>query len=103
MALKQIDHGTKEYQQMVKLRNEILRKPLGLSFTPEELTSEIQKIIPNFSISYMPDFRQEIAKSWPQIIDDKEAREDWAWIPNFTLSEITQTMILKLKDKLIFA
>ncbi len=75
----------------------------GLSFTPEELASEIQKIIPNFSISYMPDFRQEIAKSWPQRIDDKEAREDWAWIPNFTLSEITQTMILKLKDKLIFA
>lgn len=40
MALKLIDHGTKEYQQMVKLRNEILRKPLGLTFTPEELEKE---------------------------------------------------------------
>ena len=45
MALKQIDHGTKEYQQMVKLRNDILRKPLGLSFTPEELAREKEDIL----------------------------------------------------------
>lgn len=45
MALKQIDHGTKEYQQMVNLRNEILRKPLGLSFTPEELAKEKEDIL----------------------------------------------------------
>ena len=40
MALKIIDHGTKEYEQMVKLRDAILRKPLGLSFEPGELESE---------------------------------------------------------------
>jgi predicted GNAT family N-acyltransferase len=45
MALKQIDHGTKEYLQMVNLRNEILRKPLGLSFTPEELAKEKEDIL----------------------------------------------------------
>ena len=45
MALKQIDHGTKEYQQMVKLRTEILRQPLGLSFTPEELAKEKEDIL----------------------------------------------------------
>lgn len=75
----------------------------GLSFTPEELASEIQKLIPNFSISYQPDFRQEIAESWPQRIDDKEARKDWAWKPSFSLKEITEAMIIKLKDKLTFA
>src|SRR5688572_22869691 len=45
MALKIIDHGTREYQQMVNLRNEILRKPLGLSFTPEELEQEKNEIL----------------------------------------------------------
>ncbi len=45
MALKQIDHGTKEYLQMVKLRNDILRKPLGLSFTPDELEMEKEDIL----------------------------------------------------------
>ncbi|MDF2193130.1 GNAT family N-acetyltransferase [Paraflavitalea sp. CAU 1676] len=45
MALKIIDHGTKEYQQMVQLRNDILRKPLGLSFTPEELEKEKEEIL----------------------------------------------------------
>jgi predicted GNAT family N-acyltransferase len=45
MALKQIDHGTKEYLQMVKLRNEILRQPLGLSLTPEELAREKEDIL----------------------------------------------------------
>lgn len=45
MGLKQIDHGTKEYQQMVKLRNEILRQPLGLSFTPDELAKEKEDIL----------------------------------------------------------
>lgn len=45
MALKIIDHGTKEYQQMVQLRNDILRKPLGLTFTPEELEKEKDEIL----------------------------------------------------------
>ena len=45
MALKQIDHGTKEYEQMVKLRNEILRMPLGLGFSPEELAREKEDIL----------------------------------------------------------
>ena len=45
MALKIIDHGSREYQQMVQLRNEILRRPLGLMFTPEELEREKEEIL----------------------------------------------------------
>jgi N-acetylglutamate synthase-like GNAT family acetyltransferase len=45
MALRMIDHGTREYQQMVNLRNEILRKPLGLVFTEEELEQEKDDIL----------------------------------------------------------
>ena len=45
MALKMIDHGSKEYQQMVNLRNDILRKPLGLSFSPDELEKEKDEIL----------------------------------------------------------
>jgi GNAT superfamily N-acetyltransferase len=45
MALKLIDHGSREYQQMVQLRNDILRKPLGLNFTPEELETEKEEIL----------------------------------------------------------
>ena len=45
MALKQIEHGTDEYRQMVNLRNEILRKPLGLSFDPEELEREKHDVL----------------------------------------------------------
>ncbi|MBL0145505.1 MAG: GNAT family N-acetyltransferase [Chitinophagaceae bacterium] len=45
MALKQIDHGTKEYQEMVNLRNELLRRPLGLSFSPDELAREKEDIL----------------------------------------------------------
>jgi threonine 3-dehydrogenase len=75
----------------------------GLSFTPEEIANEIKKIIPSFSISYQPDFRQEIAESWPQRIDDKEASLDWHWKAKTNLKQITEIMISKLKEKLIFA
>lgn len=45
MALKIIDHGSREYQQMVQLRNDILRRPLGLQFTPDELENEKEEIL----------------------------------------------------------
>lgn len=75
----------------------------GLSFTPEEIAAEIKKIIPNFEISYEPDFRQQIAESWPQVIDDKEAQTEWGWKSNYSLKDITETMILKLQEQLTFA
>jgi nucleoside-diphosphate-sugar epimerase len=71
----------------------------GLSFTPAELAEEIRKHRPNFTIEYHPDFRQEIAAQWPEIMDDQLARNDWSWKPAFDLSEMTKDMILNLSKK----
>lgn len=66
----------------------------GMSFCPSEIAAEIKKHIPEFEISYKPDFRQEIADSWPQSIDDSKARQDWGWKPEYDLVKMT-TDILK--------
>ncbi|MCG2430100.1 NAD-dependent epimerase/dehydratase family protein [Aequorivita xiaoshiensis] len=71
----------------------------GMSFDPEEVTESIKKHIPEFKISYEPDFRQDIADSWPQSIDDSEARKDWGWESKVSLDEMTEIMLTNLKDK----
>ena len=71
----------------------------AMSFTPKEVTEEIQKHIPEFEISYKPDFRQEIADSWPQIIDDSAAREDWDWKQSFDLELMTKDMLTNIQSK----
>ncbi|WP_299678685.1 NAD-dependent epimerase/dehydratase family protein [uncultured Tenacibaculum sp.] len=71
----------------------------AMSFTPKEVTEEIQKHIPEFEISYKPDFRQEIADSWPQIIDDSAAREDWNWKHSFDLELMTKDMLTNIQSK----
>lgn len=68
----------------------------GMSFNPKEISSEIKKFIPDFNIVYKPDYRQQIADSWPQSIDDKEAKNDWNWEPRYNLEKLTQTMIKNL-------
>ncbi len=70
----------------------------GVSFTPKEITESIQKLIPDFQISYAPDFRQEIANSWPGSINDQEARDDWNWAHKFTLDDITKDMLSNLRQ-----
>ncbi len=65
----------------------------GISFTPKELTKAIQQHIPNFSISYSPDFRQVIADSWPNAIDDTHAKKDWQWEPHFSLEKMVKVML----------
>ena len=55
----------------------------GISITPNKLVHEIRNYIPNFKISYKPDFRQEIANSWPCSISDKYAQNDWGWEPQY--------------------
>ncbi len=65
----------------------------GCSFAPQDVAAEIKKIIPDFSISYKPDFRQSIAESWPQSIDDAVAQKDWGWKPEFDLSKMTKDML----------
>jgi nucleoside-diphosphate-sugar epimerase len=69
----------------------------GVSFTPKEIALEIKKHIPNFSISYKPDFRQKIADSWPASIDDSSAQKDWNWKHKFDLASMTVEMLENLK------
>jgi nucleoside-diphosphate-sugar epimerase len=69
----------------------------GISFTPAEIGNEIKKHIPNFSITYNPDFRQKIADSWPASIDDSAARNDWNWKHQFDMSSMTTDMLENLK------
>lgn len=69
----------------------------AMSFTPTEIAAEIKKHIPDFTISYAPDFRQKIADSWPASIDDSRAREDWGWNHHFALDNMTVDMLEHLK------
>ncbi|WP_034893504.1 NAD-dependent epimerase/dehydratase family protein [Gillisia sp. Hel_I_29] len=69
----------------------------AMTFTPEELASEIKKQMPDFKISYVPDFRQAIADSWPASIDDSEAKKDWNWDFEYDLEKLTTAMFEGLK------
>jgi len=71
----------------------------AISFDPEEITASIQKQLPEFSISYEPDFRQQIADSWPQSIDDQDARDHWGWYHQYDLDAITEGMLKNLSPK----
>lgn len=69
----------------------------AISFTPSEIANEIKKHLPNFTVTYKPDFRQKIANSWPASIEDKEAREDWKWSHKYDLKSMTIEMLTNLK------
>jgi nucleoside-diphosphate-sugar epimerase len=68
----------------------------GISFTPAVLAKAIQKVIPNFEIEYNPDFRQAIADSWPNSIDDSMSKKHWGWEPKFDLDGMVQVMLENL-------
>lgn len=72
----------------------------AVSFSPKEIAEEIKKHIPEFECTYEPDFRQKIAESWPKVIDDSSARNDWGWKHEFGLAEMTKDMLEKLSEKL---
>ncbi|MGC8858651.1 MAG: NAD-dependent epimerase/dehydratase family protein [Ignavibacteria bacterium] len=72
----------------------------GLSFSPREIAAEIKKHIPEFTINYKPDFRQKIAESWPQSIDDSVARNDWGCDYKYDLSKMTEIMLEEIRKKL---
>lgn len=69
----------------------------SMSFSPEELYHAIVARIPEFKIAYEPDFRQAIADSWPDSIDDSRAREDWGWSPEFDLKLMSRDILQHLK------
>ncbi len=68
----------------------------SMSFSPAEIAAAIKKHIPAFAISYKPDYRQAIADSWPQSIDDQVARKDWGWKHEFDLEKMTADMLQNL-------
>jgi nucleoside-diphosphate-sugar epimerase len=72
----------------------------GISFTPRELASEIKKHIPEFEITYKPDFRQAIADSWPASIDDTVAKRDWGLHDKYDLASMTTVMLEEVAKKL---
>src|SRR6476620_6557832 len=72
----------------------------GISFSPKEIAAEIKKHIPDFTITYQPDFRQAIADSWPKYIDDSAARRDWGWQHQFGLEEMTNDILKNLSKSI---
>jgi nucleoside-diphosphate-sugar epimerase len=81
--------------QKVKIRSSY--NLAGISFSPREIALEIKKKIPDFRISYKPDFRQQIADSWPHSIDDSRAGEDWGWKQDYDLKGLTLEMLENLQ------
>lgn len=75
----------------------------GMSFTPFEIASEIQKYFPDFKVTYNPDYREAIAESWPAALDDRAARRDWGWEPEFDLPSMTTDMLTHLQEYYQFA
>ena len=73
----------------------------GCSFTPKEISEEIKQQIPSFEIDYKPDFRQKIADTWPESIDDSESRKDWGWNERFNLKALVEVMLNNVNTNLL--
>jgi len=72
----------------------------AMSFSAAELAREIKKHIPGFVCTYEPDFRQQIADSWPRTVDDRAARDEWGWTPEYDLAAMTEDMLRRLRERL---
>merc|ERR1712087_493891 len=88
----------KSTMMLMEAENEQLRSRVynvtGCSFTPNEQAESIQREMAGFEIDYVPDFRQDIAATWPQTIDDSEARKDWGWKEDYALDAMTRDMLM---------
>merc|ERR1719263_856801 len=71
----------------------------AMSFTPEQLAASIRRVRPHFAMSCAPDFRQAIAETWPQALDDSAARRDWGWQPRYDLDAMTDDMLRVLSAR----
>ncbi len=90
-ATIEIMHAPSEH---VKIRSSY--NLAGISFTPKQIATEIKKHIPDFTISYNPDFRQAIADSWPKSINEDKTKEDWGWLSKYELSSLVENMLTNL-------
>eukprot|EP00803_Ostreobium_quekettii_P006554 evm.model.scf_1561.3 EVM.evm.TU.scf_1561.3 scf_1561:19832-23848(-) len=72
----------------------------AMTFTPKQLSAAIKKLIPNFEMHYMPDYREDIARTWPISIDDSGARKDWQWLPRYDLDGMTEHMLTELEARI---
>ncbi|MCW3975586.1 MAG: NAD-dependent epimerase/dehydratase family protein [Candidatus Bathyarchaeota archaeon] len=84
---------------LIKLNHHADFNLTAVSFTPKEISEEIKKHIPEFTITYKPDDRQSIADSWPNTIDDSAAREEWGWTPDYDLPAIVEDMLRVLEER----
>jgi nucleoside-diphosphate-sugar epimerase len=82
-----------------KLKHHVDFNLRAMSFSPRELAEEIKQHIPNFTIDYKPDFRQAIADSWPETIDDSVARKEWGWKPHYDLAAMAKDMLERLRRR----
>jgi len=98
-AIKATDAIMQAPAEQIKIRSSYNLS--AVSFTPAEIAESIKTRIPEFKISYDPDFRQAIADSWPASIDDSCAREDWGWKNDFDMDKMTDTMLSNLSKKLV--
>ena len=69
----------------------------ALSFTAAELAAEVARHVPGFACDYAPDFRQAIADSWPDTVDDSVARRDWGWSADYDLEALTRVMLAEMR------
>ncbi len=92
--------ATIDLMQSDKINNYTAYNIGGISFNPMQIATEIKKHIPEFKINYHVDFRQEIADSWPDSIDDSQAREDWNWFHKYDIEALTKDMIKNLTPSL---
>ncbi len=84
-----------------KINHSISYNIAGISFDPETIAAELKKHIPEFEMMYKPDFRQAIAESWPQSIDETSANEDWGWEAKYGMSEMCEIMLREVGKKLL--
>jgi nucleoside-diphosphate-sugar epimerase len=84
-----------------KIKSRMAYNLSAMSFSPREIANAIKKHIPDFTIDYKPDFRQQIADGWPKSIDDSAARADWGWAHNFDLEKMTTDMLVHLRETIL--